>query len=363
MRRAEAVYRAQDLDAVLALFHPDVVIYWNGQKVASGLEEARRFHVEQLGFGEAKRVDFQLSKTLRAADGDTICVEWASSDRSPTASRSGAEPGSSGRCAASRWWSGTPTTTGSDDGPMDVTGNRFCSLFGCRWPIQLAGMARVTTPELAAAVSEAGGLGMVAFGARALAVAGRRSTQWRGTSEPVGATFIGKFLDPDTFEHAVAHLPVVELFWVWPDPALVRPGVITGWQVGTVAEAKAAVDAGCSYVIAQGIEAGGHVRGTVPVLELVRKVRAAVDVPVIGAGGIGTAGDVVTVLKAGADGVRIGTRFVAAHEADVHPEYVAHLVGGHRRRHRAHRDVLGRVAGRPASRAGRCGGGGPRRRS
>ena len=83
VRRAEAVYQAQDLDAILALFHPDVVIYWNGQKVASGLEEARHFHVEHLGFGEAKRLDFQLSKTLRAADGDTICVEWVSSHRAP----------------------------------------------------------------------------------------------------------------------------------------------------------------------------------------------------------------------------------------------------------------------------------------
>ena len=210
---------------------------------------------------------------------------------------------------------------------MDVTGNRICKLFGCRWPIQLAGMARVTTPALGAAVSEAGGLGMVAFGRVPLAVAAQTiDAVGRLTSKPVGATFIGKFLDPEAFEHAVANLPVVELFWAWPDPALVRPGVITGWQVGTVDEAKAAAGAGCSYVIAQGVEAGGHVRGTVPVLELVRKVRAAVDVPVIGAGGIGTAGDVVTVLKAGADGVRIGTRFLAATEADVHPDYLAHLV-------------------------------------
>jgi len=83
VQRAEAAYRAQDLEAILALFHPEVVIYWNGQKVASGLAEARRFHAERLGFGPAKLLDFRLTKTLRAAEGDTISVEWTSSHRTP----------------------------------------------------------------------------------------------------------------------------------------------------------------------------------------------------------------------------------------------------------------------------------------
>ena len=78
---AEAAYRDQDLDQIMALMHPDIVIYWNGQKVAAGLEEARQFHVQRLGFGSRSRHDYQLRKTLRAADGDTVCVEWESSYR------------------------------------------------------------------------------------------------------------------------------------------------------------------------------------------------------------------------------------------------------------------------------------------
>jgi putative hydrolase of the HAD superfamily len=79
---AEQAYGARDLDAILPMLHPQIVIYWNGQKVASGLAEAKKFHIDTLGFGSSTiRYDYRLSKTLRAAQGDTICVEWESSYR------------------------------------------------------------------------------------------------------------------------------------------------------------------------------------------------------------------------------------------------------------------------------------------
>ena len=78
---AEEAYRAHDLDAVMALFHPDAIVSWNGERVASGSDEVRRFHVERLGFGEDRTRDDQITKTLRAAHGDTIAVEWTSSTR------------------------------------------------------------------------------------------------------------------------------------------------------------------------------------------------------------------------------------------------------------------------------------------
>ena len=78
---AEAAYRSQDLSQIMPLMHPDIVIYWNGQKVAEGLDAARDFHTQRLGFGTKKRVDYQLRRTLRAAEGDSICVEWESSYR------------------------------------------------------------------------------------------------------------------------------------------------------------------------------------------------------------------------------------------------------------------------------------------
>jgi enoyl-[acyl-carrier protein] reductase II len=94
------------------------------------------------------------------------------------------------------------------------------------------------------------------------------------------------------------------------------------WQVGSRQEAVAAAQAGCDLVVAQGIRAGGHVRGTVGTFPLLEEVLEAVDVPVLAAGGIGTARAMAAALIAGADGVRVGTRFVATPEAGAHPEYV-----------------------------------------
>jgi putative hydrolase of the HAD superfamily len=80
VRAAEQAYQAQDLDPIMQLFHPEIVIYWNGERVAIGHAEARQFHVDILGIGRASdRRSERLSKTLRAAQGDTICVEWESS--------------------------------------------------------------------------------------------------------------------------------------------------------------------------------------------------------------------------------------------------------------------------------------------
>jgi nuclear transport factor 2 (NTF2) superfamily protein len=78
---AESAYRSQELSQIMPLLHPDIVIYWNGSKVAEGLDQARDFHTSKLGFGSTVRHEYQLRKTLRAADGDTISVECTSSYR------------------------------------------------------------------------------------------------------------------------------------------------------------------------------------------------------------------------------------------------------------------------------------------
>jgi nitronate monooxygenase len=91
-----------------------------------------------------------------------------------------------------------------------------------------------------------------------------------------------------------------------------------------VGEAKRAADAGCDLVVVQGVEAGGHVRGTVALLPLLAAVLEVV--PVLAAGGIASAPSVAAVLGAGAAGVRIGTRFLATEESGAHPEYVAALL-------------------------------------
>ncbi|MFL6239498.1 MAG: NAD(P)H-dependent flavin oxidoreductase [Actinomycetes bacterium] len=101
---------------------------------------------------------------------------------------------------------------------------------------------------------------------------------------------------------------------------------LMAWQVGSVDDAKAAEDAGCDFVVVQGVEAGGHVYGTVQRDRLLAGAIEAVSIPVVAAGGIGTASDLAGVIAAGAAAARVGTRFVATVESSAHPDYVAALV-------------------------------------
>jgi NAD(P)H-dependent flavin oxidoreductase YrpB (nitropropane dioxygenase family) len=212
-----------------------------------------------------------------------------------------------------------------------VLATRFTELVGCRVPIQLAGMGSIATPELAAAVTNAGGLGMIGvalLSARATAaVLDRLASLARG---PFGVNFLMPFLDRDALAAASSRVRVVEFFYGEPERELVeiahRGGALVCWQVGSRAEALAAQSAGCDLVVAQGVEAGGHVRGTLARAEILEQVVSAVRVPVLAAGGIGTAADVAAALEAGADGVRVGTRFAAAEESGVHPKYREALV-------------------------------------
>ena len=207
----------------------------------------------------------------------------------------------------------------------------FTKLVGCSVPIQQAGMGGAATPELAAAVSDAGGLGMVNMvmvpaAEVATAVAGLA----KATSGPVGINFLMPFLDLAVVDAAAPHCRVVEFFYGDPQAGLVErvhaAGALADWQVGTADEAKAAVQAGCDFVVAQGVEAGGHVRGTVGLLALLDEVLHVVEVPVLAAGGIGSARAMAAALAAGADGVRVGTRFVATAESGSHPAYMQALV-------------------------------------
>jgi NAD(P)H-dependent flavin oxidoreductase YrpB (nitropropane dioxygenase family) len=208
----------------------------------------------------------------------------------------------------------------------------FTMLVGCRAPIQLAVMGGGTgTPELAAAVSEAGGLGMISS-TFPLPLIEQLSWVQARTDEPVGVGFFAFDLPRMTkqLELAAATVRVVDVFWGDPDPVVVRRihagGALAFWQVGSLDEALTAADAGCDVVVAQGVEAGGHVRGTTPLLTLLAQVVPAIDVPVVAAGGIATGAALAAALSAGAAGVRVGTRFLASAESGAHPGYVAALL-------------------------------------
>jgi nitronate monooxygenase len=208
---------------------------------------------------------------------------------------------------------------------------RFTDLIGCSRPLQLASMPGVCTPELVAAVADSGGLGMIGLPLLPPAVAASILDQLAGrTRGAFGLNFLMPFFDPAVLEVAAPRARVIEFFYGDPDPELVRVahdgGALVSWQVGSAAEAGAAVSAGCDLVVAQGAEAGGHVRGSLGLLPTLTQVLDAVDVPVLAAGGIGCAREVAAALAAGASGVRVGTRFVAAAESGAHPDYVRALV-------------------------------------
>jgi nitronate monooxygenase len=204
----------------------------------------------------------------------------------------------------------------------------FTRLFGCRYPLQQAGMGGLPSPDLAIAVSRAGGFGMLSGAAGCEALVAQLDAVPGGSA--VGVNFLVPFLDRAALEEASVRSPLVEFFWGFPDAALVAiahaGGARAGWQVGSVEEARAAGDVGCDVLVAQGVEAGGHVRGTTGLLVLLDEVRAVIDVPIVAAGGIGTGTAMAAVLVAGADAVRVGTRFVAATESDAHPVYVDRLI-------------------------------------
>jgi NAD(P)H-dependent flavin oxidoreductase YrpB (nitropropane dioxygenase family) len=198
---------------------------------------------------------------------------------------------------------------------------RFTDLVRCRLPFQLAALGGVGTLELARAVEGAGGLGMVP---RSVVVPEPRSGAF-------GKGFLIPYLPPlEEVAANVRGLRVAEFFWGEPQAETVAAahaaGALVSWQVGSVEEAHAAEAAGCDMVVAQGVEAGGHVRGSVPLDELLPGVLGAVSVPVIAAGGIGTAERVAHLMSAGADAVRVGTRFLACPECDSHPAYVEALI-------------------------------------
>jgi NAD(P)H-dependent flavin oxidoreductase YrpB (nitropropane dioxygenase family) len=150
------------------------------------------------------------------------------------------------------------------------------------------------------------------------------------TTGVFGVNFLMPFIDRSCVPIAARRARVVEFFYGEPEVALVAGvhagGALASWQVGTVEEAVTAERAGCDFIVVQGTEAGGHVRGQTSLLPLLGEVLDVVRVPVVAAGGIATARALAAVLASGAGGARLGTRFVAASESGAHPTYVSALL-------------------------------------
>ncbi len=181
----------------------------------------------------------------------------------------------------------------------------------------------ISRHELAAAVSEAGGLGTIAVGGPE-AIERELAAARALTDRPIAVNLLLPLARRSWFEAAAA-ADVVVTFWGKPRR---RTGGSWMHQCGSVAEARAAHAAGADAAIVQGVEAGGHVRGGDPALELLERVRAALppDYPLLLAGGIAERGDVRQALEAGASAVVAGTRFLLSDESRAHPEYKQRLL-------------------------------------
>ena len=210
---------------------------------------------------------------------------------------------------------------------------RITRQFDLKTPIINAGMAFVAGPELAAAVANAGGLGMLggamvpATGLRAMIQATRRLTE-----RNFGVDLIGEFIEDAHIDVLVEErVPVAVFFWSAPSLAQVqrlKAGGVSFWmQIGSVNEARASVDLGAEAIIVQGSEAGGHNRAEATLAVLFSTVRDALPrLPLIAAGGIADGASMASALLRGADAVWCGTRFLASSEADAHDDYKSRVV-------------------------------------
>jgi nitronate monooxygenase len=199
-----------------------------------------------------------------------------------------------------------------------------------RVPVMQAPIGPATTPELVAAVSRTGALGTLAASWTQLDTLGQLLGEIRATA---GAEFcVNLVLAFDQAERLEVVLDegvrCVSFSWGVDADLIGRAhdrGAVVLAQVGIVAEAIAARDGGAD-MIAQGVEAGGHVEGATPLVQLLRDMQVEVELPIVAAGGIADRESAQAAMTAGADAVACGTTFLAAGEADVHPAYLERLL-------------------------------------
>jgi NAD(P)H-dependent flavin oxidoreductase YrpB (nitropropane dioxygenase family) len=209
----------------------------------------------------------------------------------------------------------------------------ICDILDIEVPIIQGAIGGITCPELASAVSGAGGLGTIAmtgYGADGTRAAVERTRAFSNRS--FAANFVlGYDVEAEITASLELGVPLISLFWGDPTPHVQRvhhAGAKLMMSVGSVDEARRAADAGVDVIVAQGWEAGGHVRGTVANLALIpRVVDEVAPLPVVAAGGIADGRGLAAVLGLGAQAAWIGTRFLAAEEAVTHPHYQSRVLG------------------------------------
>ncbi|HET7415627.1 MAG TPA: nitronate monooxygenase family protein [Arthrobacter sp.] len=212
---------------------------------------------------------------------------------------------------------------------------RLCDLLNIEYPVILAPMGDYPSAELVAAVGNAGGLGI--FAATYISVDEQQAIVERigqSTEAPFGINHLLAYTDEERYAASLNMRPsVISTSWPRADQDIRiyiarahAVGAIVMHMVQGVEQAELAVDAGADVIVAQGCDGGSHI-GSVGTLALVPQVvQAVAPVPVVAAGGIGDGSGLVAALALGADGVSMGTRFLATKESPAPPSYKRAIV-------------------------------------
>lgn len=216
---------------------------------------------------------------------------------------------------------------------MKTLNTRLCEHLGLRIPILQAPMGGATTPELASAVANHGGLGMLPLVKYPLETCEKLITETQAlTDKALGVNLILAWDQMERLDMSLKlGIKIVWFFWGDPSPYVEKIHAHGAKVICTVAsakQAKLALEAGVDIIVTQGWEAGGHVYGEVTNFALVPAVIDAIDnkVPVAVAGGIADGRGLAAALSLGADGVVLGTRLLASHEAQVHEQYKQRII-------------------------------------
>lgn len=203
--------------------------------------------------------------------------------------------------------------------------NRITSLFNVELPIIQAGMIWCSGWELASAVSNAGGLGIIGSGSMYPDVLREHITKCKqATDKPFAVNLPMLYPDIDKHIESIIELKVPIVFTSAGNPKtwtkhLQDHGIKVVHVVSSVKFALKAQGAGVDAVVAEGFEAGGHNgRDETTTLCLIPMVKEAIDIPLIAAGGIGTGRTMLAAMTLGADAVQVGSRFVASEESSAH---------------------------------------------
>lgn len=220
-----------------------------------------------------------------------------------------------------------------------MTGTRLhtpvCTLLGCDLPILLAGMGGVARSELVAAVAQAGGYGILGMVRETPQLITQEIAAVRArTDRPFAVNLIPAATDPALLDAELGTcldlgVSAMCFFWDVVPAAVARvkaAGCLVLHQVGSLDAALAAEAAGADVLIVQGVEAGGHVHGTVSALVLVEQVVRAVNLPVIASGGFATGASLIAALALGAQGIHCGTAFLATVESFAHDDHKARVL-------------------------------------